>query len=89
MPRHHRLRPGQTVIAEPYDARQCPFCKVWIFTAAGPFAEGDPTKTFAEILHIERQHPDLVEGEPGSFRLVPFCDYNEEPVEAIYEGRKP
>lgn len=71
------------VTAQPFEARQCPECKLWIFTAAGPFAEDDPTKTEADWLHWEAEHlPD----DPAAREAVtigfPFFSYNEEPVEA-------
>lgn len=70
--------------AQPYEARRCPECHLWIYTAAGPFAEGDPTKTEADWLHWEAEH--LPEEETAREALsigFPFFPYNEEPVEAV------
>lgn len=64
-----------TVTAAPYEARQCPECKVWVYTAAGPFAEGDPTKTMADCLHYERAHADKVE-RFGNAIGFPYFNYN-------------
>lgn len=88
--RHPRLVPGQTVTAQPYEARRCPECNVWVYTAAGPFAEGDRTKTLADILHAETEH-DPERGASTAGTVVTECawfPYNEEPVQAVYEGRK-
>ncbi len=70
-----------TVPAAPYEARQCPECKVWVYTAAGPFAEGDETKTMADCLHYERDHADKVE-RLGNAIGFPYFSYNEKPVRA-------
>lgn len=70
--------------AQPYEARQCPECRVWIYTAAGPFAEGDPTKTEADWLHWEAEHLPVEELEHSVGAIgFPFFPYNEEPVEAV------
>lgn len=68
-----------------YEARRCPDCGHWIFTGAGPFAEGDRTKTVAELNHYERFHAEQVEqadGPMGSVGMFPFMRFNEAPVEA-------
>lgn len=68
--------------AQPYEARRCPECHLWIYTAAGPFAEGDPTKAEADWLHWEAEH--LAEAPPSASAFgFPFFTYNEEPVEAV------
>jgi hypothetical protein len=85
----HALHPEKIntrLMAQPYDARQCPKCKVWVFTAAGPFAEGDPTKTVADWLHWEAEHLDPAEADKPAIGF-PFFSYNDEPVEAVHEGR--
>jgi hypothetical protein len=74
------------IAAEPFDARQCPTCKVWVYTAAGPFAEdNDPTKTLADYNHWAREHA-TPEDLAGSVVGFPYFDYNEQPVEAVLEG---
>lgn len=75
----------RNVWAEPYDARQCPECETWVYTAAGPFAEGDRTKTMADWLHWERFH---LEEHPTPATAIgfPFFDYNDTPVEAVLES---
>lgn len=79
-----KVKPGP-VKAGPYEARLCPACDTWIYTAAGPFAEDDMTKTMADILHYEAEHKtDRI--EEGVFGF-PYMRHNEEPVDAIYEGR--
>jgi len=74
----HPMPPGW-VEAQPYEARLCTVCDTWIYTAAGPFAEGDPTKTMADILHYEAHA--LARDGIG----FPFMRFNEEPVRAIKE----
>jgi len=72
-------------------AQQCPYCKEWIYTADGPFAEaepehgcyGDPTKPTACHDHIEECHPEKVERN-GDLITLPYCKWNEEDVMAIY-----
>jgi hypothetical protein len=69
--------------AQPYEARRCPECHLWIYTAAGPFAEGDPTKTEADWLHWQAEH--LTEEDrlaPNAIGFPFFC-YNDEPAEAV------
>ena len=70
------------MIAAPYDARQCPICETWIYIAAGPFAEGDATKTLADFYHWAGKHatPEELSATAVGF---PFFDYNAEPVEAV------
>jgi hypothetical protein len=70
--------------AAPYEARRCPTCGLWVFTAAGPFFEDDPTKTGADYLHWEAEHatPDELAAMTISF---PFFDYNTEPVIATVQ----
>lgn len=72
---------AERVQAEPFTARRCPECGVWVYTDDGPFAEGDRTKTLADFEHWEREH----EGKGTDF--IPFFPYNEEPVEAVREAR--
>jgi hypothetical protein len=78
-----------TVIAEPYDARQCPVCKAWIYTAVGPFAEdNDPTKTLADYEHWATEH--ATEDQLSNFVIrYPYFDYNDQPVEAQYMPQEP
>lgn len=74
------------IVAEPYDAGQCPICKVWVYLAAGPFAEdNDPTKPLADYNHWAREHatPEELSGSVIGF---PFFSYNEQSVEAVLEG---
>lgn len=52
-----------TITAAPFAARRCPACKTWIYTADGPFSEGDPTRTVADWLHWEAEHLDRQTGE--------------------------
>ena len=73
--------------AGPGEARLCPACGAWIFTAFGPFESGDRTKTLADANHWMKHHAGPIEPEPGmvqatSFPLMPF---NDETVEAIVE----
>jgi hypothetical protein len=82
---------AKTVWASPYNARQCPECKVWVYTADGPFAEGDRTKTVADANHWEREHPDAVSQEVrdcGMFSF-PHFPYNTRIVEAVKEDTVP
>lgn len=81
------------VLAGPYCARLCPDCDTWIYTAAGPFAEGDPTKTLADMNHWEREHDEVktladeaerVRTEPIVL-MRPFMQFNKEPVWAVLE----
>jgi len=72
----------ETITAEPYTARRCPDCEVWVYVADGPFAEGDRTKTLADADHYERHHqPAPVEGAFG----FPYFDWNTETVQAVRE----
>jgi len=73
------MPPGE-VSAGPYEARLCEICDTWIYTAAGPFAEGDPTKTMADIVHYEREHAPR-RGQVS----YPFMRFNVAPVQAIKE----
>jgi len=72
----------QHIEAQPFEARQCPICKLWIFTAAGPFAEGDPTKTQADYYHWEAAHAtaEQLNASPVAF---PYFTFNKEPVTAM------
>lgn len=70
----------ETITAGPYEARQCPACQQWIYTAAGPFAEGDRTKTLADADHWEREHANPSDGPVFGF---PFFSFNEKAVEAV------
>jgi hypothetical protein len=79
-----RCHHADTVIAAPYDARRCPDCDTWIYTAAGPFAEDDPTKTMADFLHWSREHA-TEEERTATCVGFPFFDYNEAPVSALRE----
>jgi hypothetical protein len=76
-----------TVLAQPYDACQCPRCEAWIYVADGPFAEQDPTKEMATWLHWRDEH--LTDEERTETRAIgfPLFDYNEQPVEAVREHR--
>jgi hypothetical protein len=88
-----------TVLAHPYDARRCPICGVWVFTAAGPFdpKEGipgpdgriypDETKELATFLHWRDEHatPEDLSGDQIGF---PFFDYNDVPVQAVLPPRQ-
>jgi hypothetical protein len=69
-----------TVIAAPYDARQCPVCKVWVYVAAGPFSEGDRTKTVADWNHWEAFHLT-----PETSEMYPFFPFNDSVVQAVQE----
>jgi hypothetical protein len=73
-----------TVVAQPHDACQCPRCKVWIYVAAGPFADEDPTKEMATWLHWRDEHlTDEERRDQTRAFAFPLFDYNEQPVEAI------
>lgn len=76
------------VLAQPYDARLCPECGVWVYTADGPFAEGDRTKTEADWLHWRDEH--LTEADRISPSVIgfPFFTYNDGPVHAVKEHRE-
>lgn len=80
-----------TLAAKPYEARQCPECKLWIYTAAGPFAENDQTKPMADAIHYETVHADLVE-QRGTNPAIPsigfpYFQYNDVQIEgAQYTG---
>lgn len=71
----------EVIEAAPYEARQCPTCHEWVYTAAGPFFEDDPTKTGADYLHWEANHATPAELK-GSVIGFPFFDYNDVPVMA-------
>lgn len=71
------------IAAGPYMARKCPICGVWVFTDAGPFGEGDPTKTVADWDHYEAEHQAEHEGDDGPVLGMPFFQHNEVGVEAI------
>lgn len=81
--------PFGPVLAQPYDARQCPECGVWVYTADGPFAENDRTKTEADWLHWRDEHGSGGDDEiaPGVIGF-PFFRYNDEPVQAVKEHRE-
>lgn len=66
------------MIAGPYTSRQCPTCKVWVYCADGPFAEGDRTKTLADWEHWEKHHLATSVRDPLGF---PFFPWNEASVE--------
>lgn len=68
---------ADTITAGPYEARLCRVCGEWVHTAAGPFAEGDPTKTLADLYHYEDEH-----GPVEGFG-IPYMPFNEEPVTAV------
>lgn len=73
-----------TIVAQPYEARQCPECKLWVLVSRGPFAEGDSTKTLADANHWEAHH--VPEGTDTSKVLgFPFFSFNAEPVVATWE----
>jgi len=76
--------PAQLLTAQPYQARQCPDpeCKLWIYTAHGPFGEDDRTKTAADMYHWVQEHDSSSE-DGGSF---PYFPYNEEVVTAEYHS---
>lgn len=75
--------PDTYIVAGPYEARQCPICKVWVYTAAGPFGEdGDPTKTLADYLHWENEHSVGAEAAAAVVSF-PFFDYNTTSVQAV------
>lgn len=71
-----------TILAGPYEARQCPICEVWIYTAGGPFAENDPTKTQADYYHWEAAHA-TAEQLNSAVVGFPYFPHNTEPVTAI------
>lgn len=87
MARTRKPAPGTVAIAPPFTARQCRDCGVWIFVAYGPFAEGDRTKTVADYLHYEAEHLSAEEAAKVAVGF-PYMPWNEEPVEAVFEGRK-
>jgi hypothetical protein len=70
-------RPRRT--AAPYTARQCPVCKVWVYCADGPFAEGDRTKTLADWHHWEANHLDPAEATAMAIGFPMFM-WNDGPV---------
>ena len=74
------------MIAAPYTARQCPICKTWVYTADGPFAEDDETKTIADFDHWARLHADPAELNKAAIGF-PFFTWNDQPVEAEREPR--
>ena len=77
-------------MAEPYMARQCPECKLWIFVDDGPFAENDRTKTLADVQHWEAEHvkPEDYTHVRGARVLgIPYMHWNEDTVEAVVEDR--
>lgn len=76
-----------TVVAGPYQARQCPECKVWIFTDLAPYAEDDPTKTLRDYLHWFAHHGQEPEPDPNGVTVIdiPWFTHNSETVEAVIE----
>jgi hypothetical protein len=66
------------VVVGPYEARLCPACRTWIYTAAGPFAEEDPTKTLADLNHWEDAGHQRPEGMTFG---RPYFHWNTKPVE--------
>jgi hypothetical protein len=73
-----------TVIAAPYEARQCPRCETWVYCAGGPFSEGDRTKTLADWNHWERHH--LADADRAGTSIgFPYFPWNQTPVEATKE----
>lgn len=75
-----------TIQAEPYTARQCTVCDVWVYIADGPFFEGDPTKSAADYLHWEAEHATPAE-LAGNVIGFPFFSFNDEIVTATKEDR--
>jgi hypothetical protein len=75
---------GVLVDAKPYEAQLCPTCDTWIYTAAHPFAEDDPTKPLRDYLHHEREHMDPDDRDASRVGF-PFFRYNTEPVRAVLE----
>lgn len=72
-----------TRTADVYEAAQCPDCKVWIYTAGGPFAEGgDRTKPLADAEHWETEHA-TDEERSGAVFGFPYFFANDKPVEAV------
>lgn len=73
---------ADTIWAAPYNARQCPECKVWVYTAAGPFAEGDRSKTVADFNHWAENH--MPEEDRGKTTIgFPYFGYNTRLVRAV------
>lgn len=72
-----------TIKAQPYEARRCPICNTWIYTAGGPFSEDDPTKTYADYDHLHTEHPEVIQGAGNGSVGFPFFSYNDEPVDAV------
>jgi hypothetical protein len=72
----------KTTTAQPYEARRCPTCGEWVYTAAGPFFEDDPTKTGADYLHWEANHATPADLAAMTISF-PWFDYNTEPVQAV------
>lgn len=69
----------KTKTAKPFEARYCPECDAWIYTADGPFAEDDRTKTVADYIHWAVEHSlDL----PDADDFFPFFDWNDKTVTA-------
>lgn len=75
-----------TVTAQAYDARQCPICQTWVYTAAGPFAEGDATKTLADYEHWAAEHATAEELNQQAVGF-PYFSFNDTPVLAVVEHR--
>lgn len=74
------------IAAEPWTARQCPTCGVWVYVADGPFAEDDPTKSLTDWFHWRDEH--LPDEDRGAVAIgFPFFMYNDQPVDAVNEHR--
>lgn len=73
--------------AEPYTARECPECLLWIYCDDGPIAEGDRTKTLADLRHFEQEHGALLStrasASGASVTSYPYMRWNERVVEAV------
>lgn len=76
----------ETITAEPYTARQCPDCNVWVYCDDGPFAENDRTKTVADWLHYRDEH--MPADDAGKSVIgFPYFSYNDTAVTAVREHR--
>ncbi len=77
-----------TITAEPYTARQCQECAVWIkitITAPDPDYPSEWEEGGEDYAHYAEQHPDRVDESNTLSDGFPWGPWNTEPVEIEVE----
>lgn len=69
-----------------YTARQCTVCSKWVYCADGPFAEGDRTKTLADVNHLNDEHGDVFKREGERVWSFPFMYWNDKAIAVDDDG---